>query len=284
VHVLVAGASGGLGRLVAAELARRGASVRAFARREVALDGIELVRGDVRDAAATRAALHGVEIAVSTLGASVSLAGRGWLPFTTVDPRLNAALLAAAAATGVRKIVYVSTFGADRLQSGYARAHAAVERLLAQSGLALAVVRPTGFFTAYEPFLEMARKGRAFDVGDGTARINPIAPEDVARACADAVEAGEGVREVGGPRAMRRREIVELAFHAAGRAPRVRAVPVGAARALSALLFPFHPRLAQIGLFAAELAGADLVAPALGTRTLEDFFAARVTRDRRAPV
>ena len=50
----------------------------------------------------------------------------------------------------------------------YIRAHETVVEELGRSGLSAAVVRPTGIFPIFDPFVTMARRGIAFIPGDGT--------------------------------------------------------------------------------------------------------------------
>lgn len=73
--VLVAGATGRTGREVVSELLRKGFRVRAFVRdldsaREKLSSDIEFAKGDVRERETIDAALDGVSIIISTIGAS----------------------------------------------------------------------------------------------------------------------------------------------------------------------------------------------------------------------
>jgi hypothetical protein len=59
---------------------------------------------------------------------------------------------------------------------------------------------------------------------------------------------------------------------AAGTTTRVRAMPVWLARIATAALCAVHPRIGQFARFATLLAQHDMIAPALGTMTLERYF------------
>jgi uncharacterized protein YbjT (DUF2867 family) len=139
--VLVTGATGRIGRLVVDELLRAGASVRALTRRpaRAALPArVEVVAGDFAVPASLDAALEGA--------ASVFLV---W----TVAPATAEAVVARIAAhpsSQPRRIVYLSA--PHRTPHPFFQqpnpmrdAHAEVERLLAASGLDVAVVRPGMF-------------------------------------------------------------------------------------------------------------------------------------------
>jgi uncharacterized protein YbjT (DUF2867 family) len=278
-RVLVAGATGQLGRQVAGELGRRGWRVRALARDPARLAALGLpaegaICGDLADPASLRAACAGVDAVVSCAGASMRLGGlRDRRSFAEVDWRGNRALLDAARAAGVRRFVYVSVFGAERLRgTAYVDAHERFVDALAASGMDHAVVRPTGFFSFLGELVRMAAKGQGAVIGDGAARTNPVHEADVAGACADALAGSAREIAVGGPETFTRRELVELAFRAVGRAPRVMRVPPAAFRAAAALARPVNPRIAALLEFGTEVSLVDCVAPVRGTRRLDDHF------------
>lgn len=105
--VLVTGAAGFLGRAIVARLRADGTRVRAFVRpgREVAAD--ETVEGDLRDRAALERAVQGVDGVVHA-GARVATTG-DWEEFEATNVGATEALIAAAVAAGVRRIVHVSS-------------------------------------------------------------------------------------------------------------------------------------------------------------------------------
>jgi hypothetical protein len=98
----------------------------------------------------------------SCLGQSVALDLSNRSPgYVAVDYVANHNLIAAATAARVRRFVYVSVLRAEAYpQVPYFRAHADVAAELRRSGLAYAVIQPTGFFSAYSAFLEMAPQGQ----------------------------------------------------------------------------------------------------------------------------
>lgn len=281
--VLVAGASGMLGRQVTRALQRSGMRVRAltrdphkFARADAAVD--EVVTGDARVPAQAASAVAGVHAVISCLGASVQPAlGHGWRGFFAVDTRANTRLIEAAEAAGVERFVYVSTMhrpGMEKL--AYVRAHETVARRLLGGKLAGTVIRPTGFFSALASLLEMARSGPLPQIGDGTARSNPIADEDLAEVCVRALEVAPGEQSVGGPETHSRRELGEMVFAALGLPPKFRTVSPAAVRTVGTLLRPLHPRLGQLLPFYAAVSTTDVVAPRIGTRRIGEFFREQV--------
>jgi uncharacterized protein YbjT (DUF2867 family) len=274
--VLVAGASGQLGRHVVEELRRRGYRVRALSRRPERLAGRvdEAVWGDLLSAASLPAACAGVDAVFSCAGASMDLADlrdrRGPLE---VDWGGNRNLLAAARDAGVGRFTYVSVFGARAMRHlEYADAHERFVDELAASGMAHTIIRPTGFFSFFGEIVKMAKKGRGMVIGSGEARTNPVHEADLAAVCADALASGAREVAVGGPETFTRAEIVRTAFRALGREPKLTRVPPGLFRGAAAVAKPFNRRLAALLAFGADVSVADCVAPAHGSRRLEDYF------------
>jgi uncharacterized protein YbjT (DUF2867 family) len=274
--VLVAGAGGRLGRHLVKELAACGYGVRALVRDPCTMAGEDLdVFGcDARRPESLAGACEGVGSVVSAMGASLAL--RYTPPgasYWDVDLRANLNLLAEARAAGVRKFVYVSLYGAEALRGlAYVDAHEEFVAALRSSGMEHAVVRPTGFFYVFGEIFKMAARGRAFLVGDGRARTNPVHEADVARACADALASDERELPVGGPEVYTRRGAAELAFRALSRTPKITSLPPGVVGALVAPVRLFDRRLYDLLAFGVAVGAADVVAPPYGTRGLAEYF------------
>ncbi len=105
--VAVTGASGYLGRAVAAELVASGHDVRALQRRPSGVDGVTDVLGSITDAGAVARVVDGAE-GVVHLAAKVSLAGDP-AEFRAVNVEGTRALLDAAERAGVSRFVQVSS-------------------------------------------------------------------------------------------------------------------------------------------------------------------------------
>jgi uncharacterized protein YbjT (DUF2867 family) len=134
------------------------------------------------------------------------------------------------------------------------------------------IVRPTGFFSALGELVTMARKGPVPLLGTGASKSNPIHDADLAEVCARAIEGGSSLEEVGGPEVLSRRQMTEAAFEALGKPPALRSAPVALAKVAGAMLRPLNPRLSQLVAFVAALSETDVVAPAVGTQRLLDYF------------
>jgi uncharacterized protein YbjT (DUF2867 family) len=278
--VLVAGATGMLGSAVAAALHRTGVTVTSLSRspaRAAMLSGIAdtVVLGDATRPDTLRGALDGVDAVISCLGAPMAFRTGDRRSFRDLDTVANRNLLRAARAAGVQRFVYVSLLVRPAWAGTvYARAHEEVVEQLERSGLSYGVVRPTGMFPIFDPFVAMARRGIAWIPGDGQAQTNPVHPYEVAQACLNVLH-DEEIRSlmVGGPEILTRQEIVELAFRSVGRKPRILHLSRRALAAGSVLLRPVHPRLSEVTDFASRALTNDFVAPPAGHRRLADHFA-----------
>ena len=279
--IVVAGATGALGRAACRALSARGHRVRALVRREAtAVEGAdEHVVADGLRPETLAAAVEGANAVFSCMGAPiVPRLGAGRAGFESVDTVANVNVLRAAESAGVERFAYVSVAGGRGAlaELPYVRAHERVVDALRDSNLDHAVVRPTGFFSAFASFLSIARWGPVPVLGDRDARTNPIATEDLAEVCADAVDdASFGEQEVGGPEVLTRGDIATMARAAVGRRPWSYRVPAGLVLAGARGLRWLHPRLAESVEFFARVGTVDCVAPPHGQRRLEAWFSGK---------
>jgi uncharacterized protein YbjT (DUF2867 family) len=276
-RVLVAGATGQMGRWVVTELKRRGDTVRALVRDPSRLgDGAadETATGDLTRAATLAGVCQGVDCVISCAGASMNMNNYGDRnSFYEVDYQGNRNLLAEAKRAGVKKFVYVSLSNADRLrQTEYADAHEKFVEELRQSGLPFTIVRPTGFYGFYLEILKFAKKGRGVIIGDGRCLTNPIHEADVARVCVDALDSAREELPVGGPDTFTRQETVELAFAALDRKPSLMKIPPGLFRLLISPIRLINRRVHALMDFGVAVTQLDVVAPQAGGRRLRDYF------------
>lgn len=221
--------------------------------------------------------MRSVDAVISAAGASVAPElGAGRASYRAVDTALNVRLADAAAQAGVPRFVYVGVACADLLAHlEYVAAHEAVVTHLNQLDIEAHVVRGTGFFSAFAAILELAKKGSAPLLGDPEAKTNPIADEDLAQACLQALdEEGPTDRALGGPDVLTRRGIAELAFEVLGKQPRFVSAPDWAVRVGSTLVRPLSPRVSDITRFYLAVSKMDCVAERYGRRRLVDYFKA----------
>lgn len=277
--VLVAGATGYLGRYVVAELHSRGHLVRAVvrdrdrARREgpwgsPSLDGLvdEWALGSVIDPRFTRDLAADVEHVVSALGVTRQKADPWQIDNLANLAILNSALKHAGSFT------YINTLGGDRCPARLTRAKSAFAQTLSVAEIGAQIINPPAYFSDMTEVLTMARRGLVA-VFRPEARINPIHGADLAAYVVDRMEEGRtGTWDVGGPDVLSWRELAHLAFDAVGKRSRVLTVPAWALPPALRLTGLFSPRLADTAQFMAWNMTRDCVAPMTGTHHLADFY------------
>jgi len=276
--VLVAGATGYLGRHVVQELKKQGFYVRALARNPKKLEAFQesiddVFVGEVTHPESLENLCKDIDVVFSSVGITRQQDG---LSYMDVDYQGNKNLLDGAQASGVSKFIYTSVFNADKMQQLNAiQAKIKFADELAASGINYTIVNPNGFFSDIEQYFEMAKFGVASLIGDGDAKINPIHGADLAKVCIEAIKKDEKQIDVGGPEVFTHREILELAFKAQGKAPVIIPVPQWTADLTAGALKIFAPENIYSPLEFAILAlTLDMVAPAYGEKTLADFFSA----------
>jgi NADH dehydrogenase len=226
METLVVGATGLLGPEICRRLTEAGRQVRALIRptsnagkhAELQAFGVELVEGDLKDAASLARACASVEAVIST--ASSTLSRQAGDSIESVDQQGQLALVEAARVAGVDHFVFMSFRENPRIQFPLTVAKRAVERALASSGMAYTIIQASYFMEVWlTPALGFdPANGKVRVYGDGTRPISWISYRDVARAAAAAVTEGTArnmVVELGGPQALTPREVVRM-FEAAG--------------------------------------------------------------------
>jgi uncharacterized protein YbjT (DUF2867 family) len=173
--ILLTGATGNTGQVVAERLRERGfpvvGLVRSEARkRELATRGIDSRMGDFDDQRSLIRALEGIEVAYLVC-----------TPDELLIPR-EVAFIRAAKQAGVRRIVKCSAFWADlTAPTQNLRAHGAIEAELIRSGLEFTIVRPHGFMQSFTLFSwAMIEKAGAMSMPAGDGGIPLIDVRDVA--------------------------------------------------------------------------------------------------------
>ena len=312
-RVLLAGATGYIGRFVARELVARGYRVTAVVRGAnvqgsatlegltTALPGCDLCVASVTDASNLSVALED-----SAFDAVIScIASRSGAPEDAwqVDCEANKNLLAVGRRQGARHFVLLSAICVQRPRLAFQHAKLAFEAALQASGLSYSIVRPTAFFKSLAGQVERVRAGRPYLVfGDGRlTACKPIGEADLADFLVDCLEDPERrdrVLPIGGPGPeITPREQGELLCRLAGRPVRIRSVTPRLFDAALAVLGPLShlvpplqakAEFARIGRYyatesmlvwdeAAQAYDADAT-PSHGTETLDAFYA-RVLRD-----
>jgi uncharacterized protein YbjT (DUF2867 family) len=251
--ILIVGASGRLGSVVAELLLAQGKSVRAMTRTPLNLahlqqQGAEVVSGDLRNPASLLSACRGVEQVVAVAHA---LVGKGDNNPQTVDDVGNRHLIDAAKAAGVKHFIFVSVQGASPDSPlEFFRIKYRTEEYLRASDLSFTILRPSAFMDLWAQLIgqPVVEQGKTTIFGRGNNPINFVAVEDVARFVSIALDdprTRKRVIEVGGPENLTLNQVAETFEHASGRQAKKSHIPLPMMRVMSILMQPINPALSR---------------------------------------
>lgn len=220
--VVIAGATGFIGRYVVQQLAKTGVRIRVIARNPNAalflkplggLGQIDLVAGDLRSPATLLAACRGATAAVNLVG----ILDESSQKFADVQAQGATDFATAAAKAGASTFVHVSAIGADAASPAkYARSKALGEAGVRAVFPAATILRPSVVFGPEDAFLNrfagMARSLPVLPVVAGNTRFQPVYVGDVATAVVTALArpsdfAGQDF-DLGGPTVYSFRELM----------------------------------------------------------------------------
>jgi len=215
-RILLAGASGTIGRAVAERLMADGEAVHV----------------------ATRTVLADARLLMQTMAKAQPavviscIASRSGAPkdARAVDYQANAALLAAAQGAGAQQFILLSAICVQKPLLAFQHAKLAFEAELAASGIGYTIIRPTAFFKSLSGQVKRVKAGKPFLIfGDGNlTRCKPISDGDLARFIASAIDSPDAlgrILPIGGPGpAISLREQGKMLFALAGMEPRFKSV------------------------------------------------------------
>lgn len=261
-RVLVVGATGHLGAVVARKLVAAGVPVRALARNRdklaSAVAGAELAPVDMLDLPKLTEACRGIDQIIATANNNM---GKGDTSPLRIDLTAYRNLCAAARETGVRRLVYVSFRGVtpDTLVDIF-RIKWEVEEAIRQSGMPYVMLRPTAFMDIWVDELMAAgilKQDVTTIFGDGTGVANYIAVDDVAEFAVKVLCRRDVINEAvdaGGPSNISLNDLASLVERKLGSSGKRRHIPVAALRWLPPIVRPFNElaaRLMTLGHYAA---------------------------------
>jgi nucleoside-diphosphate-sugar epimerase len=219
MKALVTGGGGFLGRYIVEQLVERGDSVTVFARGdypELTQIGVELIRGDIQDEQAIKAACAGMD-AVFHVAAKAGIWGV-WESFYKPNVIGTQNVIAACRVQHVRKLIFTSSpsvvfnnqpqNGCDETvpypehyENFYSQTKAMAEQMVVRASrddLLTVSLRPHLIWGPRDAHLlprliDRARSGKLIQVGDGTNKVDITYVEDAARAhllASDALQPG----------------------------------------------------------------------------------------------
>lgn len=284
-RVLIAGATGYLGRYTVKAFKRAGYRVRVLVRSEkklsqmgtalspmIADDVDEVHIGDITRPETLVGICEDVDIVFS----SISLMGQSSsLTWHDVDYMGNVNILNEAIQANVQKFIFISVFNANSLMHvPIVKAHEDFAQVLANSAIPYTVIRPTGYFSDLGTFLEMAKSGRVYLLGDGTQQINPIHGADLAQVVLVSVSDHKTDINIGGAKTYKWDDIAKIAFEVARISPRITHIPIGLARLGVRVLKPLKKQTAQLMDFFVSSSALESIAPQTGSQDLKKHYEA----------
>jgi len=277
---VVTGAFSYSGRHIARRLLDQGCAVRTLTnsprRRDPFGDRVRAFAFRFEDPPALAAALAGADVLINTYWIRFNHGGAGH----DLAVRNSIALLEAARAAGVGRIVHVSVANASEDSPfSYFRGKGRVERALREIGLPHSILRPALFFGGEDILVNnIAWTLRRFPVfgvfGDGAYRVQPIYIEDFAELAADE-RCATGDRRVDavGPETFTYRGLIETLGRIIGKPRPLALIPPGvgylAAWAIGRLVGDVFLTREEIGALMAGLLSTN--SPCVGVTRLSDW-------------
>lgn len=275
-RVLIAGATGYLGRFLCAEFQNRGWHVTALVRKKSR--GDDLAADIIIEAEATwPETLHGamtdIDLVVSALGITRQADGVG---YWDVDYQANMNLLDEALRSNVQRFAFIHVLNADQMEHvPLVAAKSAFVRELQDAAIQSTIIAPTGYFSDMADFLAMAKAGRVWLFGSGQHRINPVHGADLAAATFGAIARGEVWYDVGGPDTYTQDELAQLCFSVVDKSPRITHLP-DVLRRMTLHILPYLAprRISGPAQFFLTALAMNMSAEHFGTHSLEAHFQA----------
>eukprot|EP00636_Phaeomonas_parva_P015305 CAMPEP_0118859650 /NCGR_PEP_ID=MMETSP1163-20130328/5808_1 /TAXON_ID=124430 /ORGANISM="Phaeomonas parva, Strain CCMP2877" /LENGTH=373 /DNA_ID=CAMNT_0006793271 /DNA_START=109 /DNA_END=1230 /DNA_ORIENTATION=- len=286
--VVVAGATGYIGKFVVKDLAKRGYKTVALVRDASRVDakefpGVDIREVDVCDPAALEKSLK--EIPGGVQGAVSCLASRSGSKDDSykIDYQATLNVIDAVRGAGASHFVLLSAFCVRKPLLQFQNAKLKLEAALTapeRADILHAIVRPTAFFKSLSGQLEVVEAGAPFvmfEKDDGSMmKCNPIAEADLAEYmvnCFEDVSLQNRILDLGGPDdPLSMKEQGELLFKAVGKEPKFITVPsklfdviIGGLDFL-AKFFPGMADTAEFGRIGKYYAVEDMVAVGEGEK------------------
>ena len=230
MKVFLTGATGFVGRSVAARLIEDGHDLRCLVRREESDEaaylrglGAKLSTGNILDAVSFVEGARGCEALIHLVGIIFERRGAS---FQEVHVHGTVNALEAAAVAGVGRFVYMSALGTGpEAASAYHRTKWEAEQAVRVSGIPHTIFRPSTIFGADSELFKMLfgqvrRLPFVPVIGNGRYRMQPISVQDVAACfsrCLGNEAAVDKTYELGGPEALSYNDVIDAICLAMGR-------------------------------------------------------------------
>ncbi|UOQ49777.1 SDR family oxidoreductase [Gracilibacillus caseinilyticus] len=281
-RVLVAGATGYLGRYVVKALKQKGYYVKVLVRSQDKLNqegGFsspsiyefvdDIAIGDVTRSQSIKDVCLDVDFVFSSVGITNQKSN---LTFMDVDFNGNLNLLREAERSKIRRFMYINVHGADECSSTLIKAKQRFVNELKHSSIHHIIINPTGYYSDMTELLTMARKGKVFLFGNGLNKMNPIHGADLANVCVSAFSKENSILEVGGPHVYTYHEMAELALKVVNKKEKITTIPEWLVKISLPLLRIINKKQYNLFLFFFYMMTHDVVAKSSGNVDLKSYY------------
>ncbi|KGP72334.1 SDR family oxidoreductase [Pontibacillus yanchengensis] len=290
-RILIAGATGYLGKYLVQSFKRKGYYVKVLVRNpqkleyqgpflEPAVANLidEVHIGDVTDATTLKGCCKGIDSVCSAIGLTRQ---KDNMTFYNVDYLGNLALLKEAEEQGVQKFMYIHASQGEEMSNPVVEAKQLFVNQLIQSPLNYIIVKPTGYFSDLSEYIKMAHQGRVYLIGSGKKKVNPIHGEDLAEYCTDVlIHHNNKQIDVGGPHVYKHEEIAKLAFQVLQKKEKITRIPAVLIRVVLPVIKVVNKKQYGLLAFFYEAITTDVVAPSYGKHKLRSFFKQYIERSK----
>ncbi len=232
-RVLVTGGTGFIGSHIVGKLLQQGHQVAVLSRNPEraagrVTEGVEVRRGDVRDAASLEQAMSGIDVVINAVqfpNHPVESPRKGHT-YMQVDGEGTVRQVKAARSAGVRRFIYLSGAGTrEGKTEPWFRAKLVAERAVRESGIPYTVFRPSWVYGPEDRSLnKFATFARLLPfvpvIGNGKTKVQPIHVDDLAEVVARSVDDEQAVGmtyEIGGPEELTMDEIIRTMLRVMGK-------------------------------------------------------------------
>ena len=281
MKILLFGATGNLGKAIAAELKQQGYEITAVVRNKTKLKGLEsitdkIIIADVTNPSDLINICNGFDIVISSLGKSVSPNDKSKPTFKDIDYIANSNFLNEAKKSNVKKFIYISAFHSEKyLNLEYFKVHHEFSEKLISSGIDYSIIKPPAIFSAFIDMIEMAKKGQLLNIGLGDKKTNPIYEGDLAKIAVDSINEPNSTIEAGGKTIYTRRQLNEIVQQTINPSKSIKNVPLGVFKCLLPILKIFNKNTFDKFAFFIEVMQHDTIAPQLGVMSFEEYVRMR---------
>lgn len=228
--VLVAGCNGHIGKEIVKKCVERSIPFRGFDINPLEIKGmdtskLEVVIGDITNLEEVKKATKGSRIIMDVIGLRKETKE---LTHEMVEHGGMKNLIEAAKENNIEHIIYISVGGVSPDSPARTlKAKWNAEQALINSGITYTIFRPSGYFSDFLEYFAptIIKTGKINAIGDGTTRMQPVAPEDVAEALLRSVDnekAKNKIFGIAGPEVFTFNELVELIAKVVGKPVRIK--------------------------------------------------------------